>query len=152
MVSIRKATLDDKTAVFDLLRQLLNPANEDSPINQDNADVTFRKVIEGDQGDLLLAEEDGTVLGLVTLSYPLAIRCGGTYSSIEEFIVNDKARGKGVGGKLLQAAIELTQTHGCNEMVVNRPSDIGLPVYLRNGWKDAGKCLFMQPVRLLEQS
>ena len=147
MVTIRDATFDDKAAVFDLLRQLMGTTNENSPINQSSGEETFRKVIEGDQGDLLLAEEDGTILGLVTLAYPLAIRCGGTYSSIEEFIVNEKARGKGVGGKLLEAAIDLTRSRGCNEMVVNRPSDVGLPVYLRHGWKDAGKCLLMQPIR-----
>lgn len=150
MVNIREATLDDKAAVFDLLRQLMGAADGDSPINQSSGDETFRKVIEDEQGDLLLAEEDGTVLGLVTLSYPLAIRCGGSYSSIEEFIVNEKARGKGVGGKLLQAAIDLAASRGCNEMVVNRPSDVGLPVYLRHGWLDAGKCLLMNP-RSLQQ-
>ncbi len=147
MVSIREATSDDKEAVFSLLRQLMSGANEDSPINADSGDETFRAVLEGDQGDVLLAEEDGTSLGLCTLAYPVAIRCGGCYASIEEFIVVEAARGKGVGGKLLEAAIEKAAARGCREMVVNRPSDLGLPVYLRHGWKDAGKCLLMQPVR-----
>jgi GNAT superfamily N-acetyltransferase len=147
MVKIREATIDDKEAVFDLLRQLMSTANEDSPINQASGDETFQAVIEGNQGDVLLAEEDGTALGLCTLAYPVAIRCGGSYASIEEFIVNEAARGKGVGGKLLEASIDLAKSRGCREMVVNRPSDLGLPVYLRHGWKDAGKCLLMQPVR-----
>ena len=144
MVNIRMATPNDKEVVFDLLRQLMGSANDSSPINSSSGEQTFRQVLEGDQGDLLLAEDAGVVLGLVTLAYPLAIRCGGTYSSIEEFIVNEKARGKGVGGKLLEAAIDLSRTHGCREMVVNRPSEVGLPVYLRMGWKDEGKCLLMQ--------
>ena len=147
MVSIREATIDDRAVVFGLLRQLMSAAGEDGQINQASGDETFRSVIEGDQGDVLLAEEDGTVLGLCTLSYPVAIRCGGCYASIEEFIVDEAARGKGVGGKLLQASIEKASARGCYEMVVNRPSDLGLPVYLRHGWKDAGKCLLMQPVR-----
>lgn len=153
MVDIRQATTEDREVVFDLLRQLMSAGGESSrdsaasPINQPSGEETFRRILEGDEGDILLAEEDGTVLGLATLAYPVAIRCGGVYGSIEEFIVNEKARGKGVGGKLLEAAIDLARSRGCSEMVVNRPSDLGLPVYLRHGWKDAGKCLLMQPVR-----
>ncbi len=147
MVNIRKATLEDKAEVFDLLRQLLDNANEYSAINQSSSAETFQEIISGEQGDVLLAEEEGTVYGLVTLSYPMAIRCGGIYASIEEFIVNEKARGKGVGGKLLAAAIDLARARECHEMVVNRPSEAGLPVYLRQGWKDVGKNLLMQPVR-----
>jgi GNAT superfamily N-acetyltransferase len=152
MVIIRKATLEDKAEVFDLLRQLMASASEESAINQDSGVETFYSVVSGDQGDVLLAEEDGSVFGMVTLSYPVAIRCGGTYASIEEFVVKEKARGKGVGGRLLVAAIDLAQERGCHEMVVNRPSDAGLPVYLRHGWKDAGKNLLMQPVRHIDQS
>ena len=84
------------------------------------------------------------MLGLVTLAYPTAIRCGGIYGSIEEFIVNEHARGKGVGGRLLETAKEKAAEMGCRELVVSRPSDIGYPVYLQHGWDDAGKCLFMR--------
>jgi len=145
MVRIRSATLDDQEIVFDLLDQLLGSIDgvdlSQQISAQSPAEEAFHQVVESDRGDLLLAEEEGIVLGLVTLAYPLAIRCGGTYSSIEEFIVKDQARGKGVGSKLLEAAISLSRAHGCREMVVNRPSDLGLPVYLRHGWKDSGKCL-----------
>jgi GNAT superfamily N-acetyltransferase len=150
MLVIRKATLDDKVEVFELLQQLMASTDEDSAINQRSGAEAFQTVVSSEYGDILLAEEEGAVYGLVTLSYPIAIRCGGAYASIEEFIVNEKARGKGVGGKLLTAAIDLARSRGCYEMVVNRPSDVGLPVYLRHGWKDAGKNLLMQPVRTSE--
>jgi predicted N-acetyltransferase YhbS len=147
MVNIREATIDDQAEVFDLLRQLMTSATEGSPINQPSAVETFRQVIEEGKGTVLVAEEDGQMLGLVTLSYPVAIRCGGIYSCIEEFIVTEQARGKGVGSRLLEAAIDKAIEKGSYELQVNRPSELGYPVYLRQGWKDLGKHLNYYPER-----
>jgi len=145
MIVIREATLKDQAAVFDLLRQLITGATTESPLNQPGAVDTFRKVVEEEQGTILLADEDGEIRGMLTLSYPVAIRCGGIYSCIEEFIVTEQARGKGVGGKLLKAAIQKAADKGSHELQVNRPSEVGYPVYLRHGWKDLGKHLNLHP-------
>jgi len=145
MVTIREATISDQAEVFDLLRQLMTPATAESPVNQPGTVETFLKVVEEEQGTILLADEDGKILGMVTLSYPVAIRCGGFYSCIEEFIVTEQARGKGVGGKLLEAAIKKAAEKGSHELQVNRPSEVGYPVYLRHGWKDLGKHLSLHP-------
>ena len=148
MVAVREAKLEDEAQVFDLLRQLMTSATEGSPVNQPGGSSTYRAIIEnGNLGTIFVAEEDGTLLGLVTLSYPLAVRCGGTYSCIEEFIVNEKARGKGVGGGLLEAAIARAKEMGCAELQVNHPSEIGYPVYIRHGWEDLGKHLNLYPAR-----
>jgi len=144
MVEIREATIEDEAVVFDLLRQLMESATGDSPVNQPRGSDTFRQVLENeDMGTVFLAEEDGRALGLLTLSYPVAIRCGGIYSCIEELIVVEQARGKGVGGALLEASIERATARGCYELQVNRPSELGMPVYLRHGWHDAGKSFLL---------
>lgn len=143
MLEIREATLDDKEQVMDLCRQLMAEAAAESPVNQPSGEAIFRELVETDKGDIFVAVEDGTMLGLVTLAYPTTIRCGGIYGSIEEFIVTEKARGKGAGGRLLEAAIARATEVGCPEVVVQRPSEIGTPVYLRHGWEDVGKLLYM---------
>jgi len=147
MVTVREATAADEDAVFDLLRQLMSAATEESAINQPSGVRVFREMLEGSIGTVLVAEQDGSILGLITLSYPVAIRCGGPYSCIEEFIVSEKARGKGVGGRLLQAAIGKAAARGCFELQVNRPSELGYPVYLEHGWEDLGKHLSLRPVQ-----
>lgn len=148
MVNIREATINDQPEVFDLVRQLITSTAPENPINQPGAIETFRKVVEEEQGTILVAEENGQMLGLVTLSYPVAIRCGGIYSCIEEFIVTGQARGKGVGRKLLQAAVHKAAEKGSYELQVNHPSDLGYPVYIRQGWKDLGKHLNLYPSRV----
>ena len=67
MVSIREATIDDQVVVFNLLRQLMTSATEESPINQPSAVETYRQIIEEEKGTVLVAEEDGQILGVITL-------------------------------------------------------------------------------------
>jgi GNAT superfamily N-acetyltransferase len=152
MVNVREATLEDQKEVFELLRQLMMAAADvESAIDHPSAAEAFRQIITEKKGTVLLAEEDGVTLGLVTLSYPFAIRCGGVYSCIEEFVVSERARGKGVGGMLIEAAIKKAAERGSFELQVNRPSELGYPVYLRHGWQDLGKHLNLHPVRSISR-
>jgi GNAT superfamily N-acetyltransferase len=136
---IRKAAVEDETHLFDLLKQF--PAQSDG-YDWEKGVGAFRRMLEDPAlGSVFVAEEDGDLLGLITLSYPTAIRCAGPYACIEEFIVDQKGRGKGIGGKLIETAIEEARSRGCYELQVNRPSESGYPVYLHYGWKDLGKHL-----------
>ncbi len=146
MIRIRQATIDDEAGVFDLLRQLLSGETAgESTFNRQSGADTFREMVKNDEkGTVLVAEEDDDLVGLLTLSYPLAIRYGGRYTCIEEFIVSERTRGKGVGGRLLEAAIAEATSKGCDEIQVNRPSELGYPVYLQHCWEDLGKHLNMK--------
>jgi GNAT superfamily N-acetyltransferase len=143
MIEIRKATLQDEGQVFQLLKVLFSLSlPEDGVRDWQAAAGQYKKIIrEGTRGTILVAEEEGVLLGVITLSYPEAIRCGGEYASIEEFVVSEKARGKGIGGQLLEAAIAEATARGCDEIDVNRPSASGYPLYTRHGIKDLGKNL-----------
>ncbi len=146
MLNIREATLKDEVPVFELLKVLFKNASPGERVDDWLAMAReFRKMImDGTKGTVFVAEENGAVLGLVTLSYIEAIRCGGIYGSIEEFVVRESARGKGVGGRLLEAVTKKATEKGCTDVVVNRPSNLGYPIYLRHGFKDAGKNLMMK--------
>lgn len=138
-MQIRHAVIEDEKVLFDLLKQF---SSEGNGHDWEKGVETFRRIIGNpDLGTVFVADEQGAVLGLISLSYPTAIRCAGRYACIEEFIVDEKGRGKGIGGKLIAAAIEEARSRGCHELQVNRPSEVGYPVYIRYGWKDLGKHL-----------
>ena len=143
MIRIRQATIEDETRVFDLLKQLPSrQRTRESPLHQQSSILTFREIVKNDErGTVIVAEEGDDMLGVITLSYPTAIRCAGIYTCIEEFIVSEQARGKGVGGQLLEAAITKATAKGCQEMQVNNPSELGYPLYIRHDLKDNGKHL-----------
>jgi GNAT superfamily N-acetyltransferase len=131
--------LEDASQVIDLFKQF---QVSDWRATLDECVETFKQVIEYPElGSVLVADDDGELLGVITLSFPTAIRFNGIYSSIEEFIVTERSRGKGVGGGLLKAAIAEATSRGCYELQVNNPSEMGYPVYIQNGFVDIGKHL-----------
>jgi GNAT superfamily N-acetyltransferase len=136
---IRKATSEDREGVIGLLRTLLIPAGEVNSDWRDEARIFSLLLEKPELGSILIAEEDGEIAGITTLSYPIALRCSGPYSCIEENIVAERYRGRGIGGALLEAAIAEATARGCAEIQVNAPSESGYPLYLRHGLKDDGK-------------
>jgi len=143
VINVRKAILSDETEVFDLLGKLLSPqASDSSRIHTPASAGIFRELITDEsKGTVIIAEENGKLVGVITLSYPIAIRCAGKYTCIEEFIVNETMRGRGVGSGLLEAALNEAKKQGCFEIQVNAPSELGYPLYIRQDIKDAGKHL-----------
>ena len=85
-----------------------------------------------------MAKEGEELLGVISLSYPIAIRCSGPYARIEEYIVDEASRGKGIGGMLLDSAIEEARASGCFDIQVNNPSDLGRPLYLKRAFEEGG--------------
>lgn len=143
MITVRKATLSDETEFFNVLSKLLSPQDTDSSrIHTLITSGIFREIIADEsKGTLIVAEEDGKLVGIITLSYPIAIRCVGKYTCIEEFIVSETVRGRGVGTQLLESALNEAKKQGCYEIQVNAPSELGYPLYIRQDIKDAGKHL-----------
>jgi predicted N-acetyltransferase YhbS len=143
VINIRKATLNDEAEVFNVLKMLISPqAADSSRISTPGAIVTFRELVaSSEKGAVIVAEENGKLIGLITLSYPVAIRCAGKYTCIEEFIVSETVRGRGIGTQLLQAVLDEAKKRGCYEIQVNAPTEMGYPLYIKQDIKDAGKHL-----------
>jgi len=143
VINIRKATVRDEAEVFNVLKMLLSPrAADSSRIRTPGALTTFRELVtREDKGVVIVAEENDKLVGLITLSYPIAIRCAGKYTCIEEFIVSETVRGRGVGTQLLQATLEEAKKQGCFEIQVNAPTEMGYPLYIKQDIKDARKHL-----------
>jgi GNAT superfamily N-acetyltransferase len=140
-MNIRKATIEDEASILALLKELLIPGDEVGD-DWNDAPGTIRRIIQNpDLGTILVAEEGGKIAGVTTMSFPFAIRCKGIYTCIEENIVDTAYRGKGVGSKLLKAAIAEATARGCDELQLNSPSEMGYPLYIRNGIEENGKAL-----------
>ncbi len=139
-MQIRRANDKDEEAVFRLFEKLSSRQRTDEyKVDQEAGLEIFRSIIRAPSlGVILLAIEQEELLGVITLSYPVAIRCSGSYARIEEFIVDETHRGKGIGSKLLEAAIEAAVSMGCFDLQVNNPSDLGLPLYNEHGFVDGG--------------
>ena len=140
MTVIRRAKSEDLEEIITLLEEF--PDDPWLPnVNWQDARKAYPELLKGEKGLVIVALEEEGMAGLVTLSFSYVMRFGGEYALVEDFIVGQKFRGKGIGRPLLEAAFEEAESRGCREIQVNGASDVGLPVYLKNGFQEAGKHL-----------
>ena len=62
-------------------------------------------LLSEEHGLILVSEDNGVLAGLVTMSFPIVLRFGGEYALIEDFIVDERFRGRGIGSPLLKSCL-----------------------------------------------
>jgi GNAT superfamily N-acetyltransferase len=133
-VLIRAATAADETRCLALIESLTGePA---APAWSD----AYRQLLRGERGAVHVAEEAGALLGVATVSYNLAIRYAGEYAQLEELIVDPAARGKNVGGLLVEAMLAAARTRGCAEvgLYLLESTEKNRPFYAKYGFAAVG--------------
>ncbi len=136
MVNVRPARADEAERCMELLAMLGGAAGEPMA---DGAE-TFRSLLDGARGEVLVAEEAGVILGMASVSYNLAMRYGGEYCQLEELIVTPEARGKNVGARLVEATLERARARGCAEygLYLIEATETNWPFYENFGFERVG--------------
>ncbi len=131
-VYIRLAKSEDQLRCSQLL-SVLAKATSDS-----NA---FNNLISNERGSLVIAEEDGKVLGMASISFNLALRYNGEYCQLEELVVDQDARGKNVGGLLIEETLRLAKNRGCKEfgLYLLESTKHNQPFYEKYGFEKIGE-------------
>ena len=111
-VIVRLAKLEDQQRCSELLDVLAKATSDPHEIF---GSETFENLISNERGSLVVAEENGNVLGMASISFNLALRYNGEYCQLEELVVDPDARGKNVGGLLIEETIRLAKIRDCKE-------------------------------------
>lgn len=116
MISIRQADIHDAEAVFTLLCELSTSCRPDRGV----FDGTFERVLASmtyDDGvDLLVAEDDGRVVGYALASRSLTFHANGPVAELQEIVVEPRRRGTGVGCRLVAAIAGRAKENGVVEL------------------------------------
>lgn len=95
--------------------------------------------IEGEDHLLLVAEENGRIIGYVAIHFIPYLFMGGPEGYISELFVKNDARGKGVGSKLISEAVKEGISRGCSRLQLvnmkNRES-YARGFYTARGWRE----------------
>ena len=114
-VGIVVAATDDVIAACHRLIPQLSSSSK--PITREE----LSEIIDGETTVLFAARSEGEIVGLLTLAIfriPTALRAW-----IEDVVVDERARGKGVGGALNQAALAEAKRRGAKTVdLTSRPS------------------------------
>lgn len=113
-VTLRKATRADIPAVVAMLADDALGSTRESPDDLSPYYAAFEKIAPDPNNLILIAEEDGVIVGTLQLNllHGLA-RKGAKRAQIEAVRVASAHRGHGFGEKIFRAAIEMARKEGC---------------------------------------
>ena len=106
--------LSDADAVFRLLG---NFATSYTPVRS-AFDTNYRRLLENDGADLLVAEKGGQVVGYILACDSLTLFANGTVTELLELYVEEQERGRGVGRDLVKRAVARAKDRGAVEVTV----------------------------------
>src|SRR5207249_4513720 len=102
---------------------------------------TYQAVLEHPAMFIIIAEdENDELIGLASMSNRPQLRLTNNLVTIDEFVIADGARGKGVGRELLNAAIAMAKKLGARrlELETNRAREsYRRGFYVKNGFTEA---------------
>lgn len=93
-----------------------------------------QQIVSSDASRLLVAKEDGIILGMLTIViFPIP---SGVRAWIEDVVVDEAGRGKGVGEALSRRALDLAKSEGAITVdLTSRPSrEAANRLYMRIGF------------------
>ena len=147
MHTITPATLSDIPELCMLLAILFEQEADFRPDAVKQTAGLLRIIGKPDTGRILALREDGNIVGMVNLMFTVSTACGGRVALLEDMIIDPARRGDGLGGKLLDAAIELARDEGCLRitLLTDRANDAAIRFYQRRGFGISE----MLPLRLM---
>jgi GNAT superfamily N-acetyltransferase len=122
-VSIRAATADDAPAVAKAVEALLIELGGERP-SAAALEETARSLAEDPQtGALLVAEEDGEIVGVCAVSWQFAVHVPGRYGTIQDLWVHPEWRSRALGRELILALVRQASEMGVPRLEVGLPQN-----------------------------
>jgi GNAT superfamily N-acetyltransferase len=122
-VSVREATAADLPAVVEAVAALLRELGGRSP-SQPEMEAEVGALL-GDEsvGTLLVAEDGGALVGVLSASWQRAIHVPGRYATIQDLWVDPEWRSRGVGAELVEALATLARERSVIRIEVGLPRE-----------------------------
>lgn len=141
-MQIRFAQKKDREAVLNLLDELINDVSCKSgkpayTFGREKQEALYVQVIKRDDIKIFLAEENGKIIGMVNLFINPIMRRGCYMGHIEDFVVAESVRGKGIGTKLMTEVKKYCKENDINviKLTSSMPLTDAHRFYEKNGGK-----------------
>jgi GNAT superfamily N-acetyltransferase len=118
-ILIREATESDLPAIGKLLAELADAMDNVEGIDTGIALKTCRQLLNDGSSHILVAAREGTPVGFINFTVRQTVLHRGPSGLIDELVVAEEHRGRGVGKQLVLAAIEKCRRLRCCEVEVS---------------------------------
>ena len=116
---IRDGGPGDEPAIVALIRELGAAGDFESPVREEDA----ARYLASPGCGVLLAEGEGEAVGLLSYSIRFDLFHAANSCLIDELVVGEGHRGRGIGGALLDEVIRRAASAGCVEVSVTTMPD-----------------------------
>jgi ribosomal protein S18 acetylase RimI-like enzyme len=142
---------DDAPRLASLIYALALEEGADPAEPEDIANIVGA-LLQSGASDFLLATANDEPIGCLQIAYRLSTWEALPYAYLEDFYLAPKARGRGVGTKLLDYALQRAEGQRCNHMVldVRQANTAAQRLYTRFGFTDSGSSVWKRPLPLGE--
>jgi branched-chain amino acid aminotransferase len=122
-MSVRAATVDDAPAVASAVEALLIELGGERPSATALEEGARRLAEDPSAGALLVAEDDGRVVGVLAASWQYAIHVPGRYGTIQDLWVHPDWRSRSLGRELILALVRQAADAGVPRLEVGLPQE-----------------------------
>lgn len=122
-MNVRAGTADDAPAVAKAVEELLIELGGERPSSTALEDAVRALAEDPQSGALLVAEEDGEVVGVLAASWQYAIHVPGRYGTIQDLWVHPEWRSRSLGRELIMALVREASEAGVPRLEVGLPQE-----------------------------
>lgn len=146
---VTPATVADIPALCELLDLLFTQEAEFTPDREAQLRGLRAIVDDPEVGSILVARDGDDVLGMVNLLWTVSTALGARVALLEDMVTRPEARGRGIGGELLEAAVRYARDQGCRRitLLTDADNDRAQAFYRHHGFVESPMLPFR---RLLE--
>jgi GNAT superfamily N-acetyltransferase len=142
--TVRRAGAEDLQAAIGAVRELLVELGGTPPPVEAMEKAGRELIDRPEAGVLLIAEQDGQLVGVAAASFQLAIHTAGRYALLQDLWVKPSHRSGSIGAQLVSELCAQSRALGLPRIEVGLPSEdfprieATRSFYLRNGFKPLG--------------
>jgi GNAT superfamily N-acetyltransferase len=138
-IKIRKGCIQDIPALVGLLKALFE-IEEDFKFDQAKQKAGLKMFLDSksDERILLVAESDGEVIGMCSAQALVSTAEGAMSAMLEDMIVKEGFRGKGVGKKLMDEILAWAKDHKITrlQLLADKNNSKAIWFYRKNLWEN----------------
>ena len=118
LIQITTAQAADIPALCELLALLFSQEADFKPDREAQSCGLARIISNPDVGLIVVARLNGNIVGMTNLLYTVSTALGTRVALLEDMVVSPDVRGLGVGSRLLEQAIRLARSTGCQRITL----------------------------------
>jgi len=144
---VEQATIEDLPQLTDLLFDLFTMEADFKPDRAKQMRGLQLLLEQPNRGRIFVLRQNGLILGMINLLFTISTAEGGFVILLEDVIVHREQRGRGIGDKLLNHAVEYARQKNFLRitLLTDRLNDDSQRFFKRHGFNKSG----MIPMRLL---